>query len=89
MNMGENIFGTIKGQIITPEILDEYSLRFEQDWQDSEVIVKPTRYGKALEALQSLEMSVGEIEALERKAQHYNKPLPFFLRSVLQNELVR
>jgi hypothetical protein len=81
-------FGTVNGQPITPEMLTRFSRKFERDWQDSEIVVKPTGYGKALDALQSLELSIGEIEALERRAQDMNEPLPRYLRSVLQKELV-
>jgi hypothetical protein len=71
-------FGTVNGQPITPEMLTGFSRKFERDWQDSEVVVKPTGYGKALDALQSLEL----------RAQGIHEPLPRYLRSVLQKELV-
>ncbi len=86
--MNETKLGTVKGQSVTPEMLEGLSKKFEQNWQDDEVIVKSTSYGKALGALQSLELSIGVIEALERRAKNQHETLPFFLRSVLQNELV-
>ena len=87
-HMDETKLGTVNGQSVTSEMLEGLSQKFEQDWQDDEVIVKPTTYGKALAALQSLELSVGVIEALERRAKEQHETLPLFLRSVLQNELV-
>jgi hypothetical protein len=85
--MSTDRYGTIDGQPVTKAMLDGLSAEFEQDWPKSKVSVSPTSYGKALAALQTLEIPVDEIEALERRAKHENKPLSFFLRSVLQNEL--
>jgi hypothetical protein len=79
--------GTINGEKITSEMLEALSVRCERDWSDSEVTVEPTSYGKALAALQALDLPVEEIEALERRAKHEKKPLPFFIRSILQGEL--
>jgi hypothetical protein len=86
--MSETNLRTIHGKPLSPETLAEYSQKFEQTWQDDEVTMKPTNYANALIALQSLDLTVGVIEALERRAKQQKKPLSFFLRSVLQNELV-
>jgi hypothetical protein len=39
-------------------------IKMERDRRDSEVVAAPTRYGKALEALQSLDLSVGGLTKL-------------------------
>jgi hypothetical protein len=83
----ENKSNTYKGQPITPELIGKLSAEFERDWDDSEITVVPTRYGKALQALQALELPVDEIEALERRARYERKPLQFFIRSILQSKL--
>ncbi|MDR1293257.1 MAG: hypothetical protein LBJ91_07695 [Clostridiales Family XIII bacterium] len=83
----ENDLGTYRGQPITSELIGELSAKFESDWDESEITVEPTRYGKALQALQALELPVDEIEALERRAKYERKPLQFFIRSILQGEL--
>ena len=85
--MKQNDLGTIGGKPITQEMLDEFAADFERDWADSEIEVRPTSHGKALAALQALDIPVGEIEALERRARHERQPLSFFVRSILQNEL--
>jgi len=79
--------GDINGQPIDQAMLDNFVATFERDWDDSEIIVQPTEYGKALQALQSLELSPVEIVALERRAIHERTPLPVYLRSILQNVL--
>ena len=79
--------GTIKGKPITPELLGTLSERCETDWAEDEVSVEATSHGRALAALQALELPVEEIEALERRAQHENTTLSYFLRSILRNEL--
>ena len=79
--------GEINGQPIDQVMLDNFVATFERDWDDSEIIVQCTNYGKALQALQTLELSPVEIEALERRAIHERTPLPVFLRSILQNAL--
>ncbi len=86
--MDETKLGTINGKSVTPEMLANLSQKFEQDWNDDEVTVKPTSYGNALAALRCLDLSVGMIQALERRAKKQHKPLSLFLRSVLQNELM-
>jgi hypothetical protein len=68
-------------------MLEELSARCEQDWPEDKVTVAPTAYGKALAALQALDLPVEEIEALERRAKHERKPLSFFIRSILQDKL--
>jgi hypothetical protein len=45
-------------------MLDKFTAEFERDWADAEVRAEPTSYGKALMALQALDISVGEDEAL-------------------------
>lgn len=80
-------FGTYNGKPITEDMLDSYSVEFERDWQTDEISVVPTERGKALLALQALNLPVSEIEALERRAKHENKPLNFYLRTVLQDAL--
>jgi hypothetical protein len=87
MIMEDLNLGTIGGKKITPEMLEELSARCERDWPEDEITVTPTDYGKALAALQALNLPVEEIEALERRAKHERKPLPFFIRSILQDEL--
>ena len=79
--------GEINGQPIDQAMLDNFTATFDRDWDDSEIIVRPTKYGKALQALQSLELSHIEIEALERRAMHERKPLSVYLRSILQDAL--
>ena len=79
--------GTIGGKPITKEMIEEFSADFERDRTEEEVRVVSTEYGRALAALQSLDFSVDEIEALERRAKHEQKPLSYFLRSVLQDKL--
>ena len=79
--------GTMDGEPITQELLENLSLRCEKDWSGDEYTVSSTSYGRALAALQALDLPVEEIEALERRAQHKKSPLPLFLRSVLRNEL--
>jgi rubrerythrin len=80
---------TIGGQSITTEMLEGFLVEFERDWQESEINVQQTDYGRTLLALQSLDLSVDLIEALVRRAKHENQTLPFYLRSILQNELTR
>ena len=80
-------YGTFDGKPITDEMLEELSAEFERDWSPEEAQAIPTEYGKALRALQMLGIPTSEIEALERRAKHEQKPLSFYLRSVLQNEL--
>ena len=79
--------GTIGGEPITQEMIEGFTSEFERNWTETEATVVPTSYGRALAALQSLELTVDEIEALERRAKHEQKPLSFFLRSVLQDKL--
>jgi rubrerythrin len=85
--MDDMNFGTIGGEKITSEMLETLLARCEHDWPESEVTVALTSYGKALAALQALDIPVEEIEALERRAKHEKKSLPFFIRSILQGEL--
>ncbi|MDR0310095.1 MAG: hypothetical protein LBJ21_00770 [Acidobacteriota bacterium] len=85
--MKNDDFGTIGGEPITQEMIAEFVSEFERDWDEAEIEVKSTSYGRALSALQSLDLTVEEIEALERRAKHEQKPLSFFLRSVLQDKL--
>jgi hypothetical protein len=68
-------------------MLEELSARCEQDRPEDKVTVAPTDYGKALAALQALNLPVEVIEALERRARHERKPLSFYIRSILQDEL--
>ena len=82
-----NDLGTIGGQPVTQQMLDGFVSEFERNWAETEVEIVPTNYGRALAALQSLDLSVNEIEALERRAKHEEKPLSFFLRSILQDQL--
>ena len=79
--------GEINGQPIDQAMLDNFVETFERDWDDSEIIVQPTTYGKALQALQSLELSPVEIVALERRAIQERTPLPTYLRTILQDVL--
>jgi hypothetical protein len=76
------------GKPLTGEYIEELSAVFERNWSEDEVEMRPTSYGKALAALQALDMPAGDIEALERQAQYERKPLPHFIRSILQNRLV-
>ena len=85
--MKKENFGTIDGKPITQEMIEELASEFERDWTETEARVVSTSHGRALAALQSLELTVGEIEALERRAKHEQKPLSFFLRSILQDKL--
>jgi len=85
--MKKNELGTIGGKPITQEMIDGFSSEFERDWSETEVKSIPTNHGRALAALQSLELTVDEIEALERRAKHEQKPLSYFVRSVLQEKL--
>jgi DNA-binding PadR family transcriptional regulator len=80
-------YGTYNEKPITEEMLESFSANFERDWQPEEITVVPTERGKALLALQALDLPVSEIEALERRAKYENKPLSFYLRTVLQNVL--
>jgi hypothetical protein len=79
---------TIGGKPITPELIGELSAVFERDWTPAEATIVPTEYGKALHALQELDLPAQQIEALERRAKSEHKSFSFYLRSVLQNELV-
>ena len=79
--------GTISGKPITKELLETLSERCEKDWGGDEILAASTSYGRALAALQALELPMEEIEALERRAQHQNLSLPLFLRSILRNEI--
>jgi hypothetical protein len=85
--MDELSLGTIDGKPITRELLETLSSRCEKNWNDEDVLVAPTSHGRALAALQALELPVEEIEALERRAQHEKRSLSFFLRTILRNEL--
>jgi hypothetical protein len=85
--MNDDNLGTIGGEPITRELLGNLSLRCEKDWNVDEFSEAPTSYGRALAALQALDLPVEEIEALERRARHEKRSLPLFLRSILQNEL--
>ena len=85
--MDSDDLGDINGQPIDQAMLDNFLATFERDWDDSEIIVRPTAYGKTLQALQSLELSPFEINALERRAMNERTPLPVFLRSILLNVL--
>jgi len=87
MKMTENEYGTFNGKPITEEMLRKWSSEFEREWSPEEATAMTTEHGKALQALQTLDMPMDEIEALERRAKHESKPLSFYLRSVLQNEL--
>ncbi|MDR1732244.1 MAG: hypothetical protein LBR61_09170 [Synergistaceae bacterium] len=80
--------GTYQGRPMTPDLVEELSAEFERDWDESEVIVASTSRGKALRALQALELPIEQIEALECRARHEQKSLTSYLRSILQNELV-
>jgi len=79
--------GTIGGKPVTQEMVEEVCAEFERDWTEDEASAMSTKYGQALAALQILDLTVGEIEALERRAKHEKKPLSYFVRSVLQEEL--
>jgi hypothetical protein len=85
--MDDMNLGTINGKPIDKELLDELTLRCEKDWADCDVTIEPTSHGQALAALKALDMPVDEIEALERRAQHENRPLSLYLNAVLRNEL--
>jgi len=85
--MKNDDLGTIGGKPVTQEMIEEFSAEFIRDWTEDEARAMPTKYGQALVALQSLDLTVGEIEALERRAKHEKKPLSYFVRSVLQEEL--
>jgi hypothetical protein len=87
VTMNDVNLGTIGGEKITSELLEKMSARCERDWSEDEVMIEPTSYGKALAALQALDLPVEEIEALERRAKHEKKPLSFYIRSILQGEL--
>lgn len=85
--MKKKDLGTIGGKPVTNETIEVLVSEFEKDWDETEVDIVPTSHGRALAALQSLDLTVDEIEALERRAKHEQKPLSFFLRSVLQDKL--
>jgi hypothetical protein len=78
---------TYQGRPLTKELIDELATDFERDWNESDVVVMPTIRGKALQALQSLDLPVEQIEALERRAKQEQKPFTSYLRSILQHEL--
>jgi len=82
-----NELGTIGGKPFTKEMIEGFSSEFERDWSEAEALVVPTEYGRALAALQSLDLTVNEIQALERRAKHEQKPFSFFIKSVLQEKL--
>jgi len=85
--MKKDVLDTIGGKPITKEMIDELSSGFERDWTEAEALVVPTEYGRAIAALQSLNLTVDEIEALERRAKHEQQPFSFFIKSVLQEKL--
>ena len=85
--MGKLNLGTIGGKPITRELLETLSARCEKDWEGEEILAASTNHGRALAALQALELPSEEIEALERRARHENLSLSLFLRSILRNEL--
>ena len=68
-------------------MLDSYTATFERDWAPSEIRAEPTERGKVLRALLDLDISLYEIEALERRARQKNQPFGFFIHSILKNEL--
>jgi len=47
-------FGTINGIPISQQMLDEYALEFEKDWDPSEFKVVQTERGRELNALKEL-----------------------------------
>ena len=81
-------FGTINGIHITQQMLDEYALEFEKDWDPSEFKVMQTERGKALKALNVLNIPSQEIEALERVAKHMKIQLSGFIHAILQNAIL-
>ncbi|MDR1815987.1 MAG: hypothetical protein LBR00_04805 [Clostridiales Family XIII bacterium] len=78
---------TTDGRPVTDELIEELSARCEKGWDPSEVVVVSTKHGKAMAALQALDIPLQEIEALERRAKHEHKPLSSYVRSVLLSEL--
>ena len=85
--MDEMKFGTINGRPITQEFLETLSARCEEDWSENEVSVVSTRHALALDALRALELPTEEIEALERRAHHENRPLSVYIKTILRKEL--
>ena len=79
--------GTINGNPITQEMIDSFTATFERDWEPSEIKVVPTERGKALRALNDLDIPSYEIEALERRAKQKQQTIGSFIHSLLQNEL--
>jgi len=80
---------TIKSKTLTDDDFEKLSAEFERDWADGEIDFRVTEYGKTLDALQSLSIPVGTIEALERRARHENVPFPRFVRMAITNQLAR
>ena len=85
--MDEINLGTINGKPITKELLEDLSSRCEKDWAEGDFREAPTSHGQALVILKTLDLPVEEIEALERRAQHENRPLLHYLKTILRNEL--
>ena len=79
--------GTIGGETITQEMLNEYEATFERDWLHTEVNVLPTERGKVLRALHDLNIPLNEVEALERRANHKQQPLNLYIHSIIKQEL--
>ena len=79
--------GTIGGKPITQEMLYNYEAAFEKDWLDSEVNVLSTERGRALRALNDLNIPLHEVEALERKANYNHQPLLIYIRSIIKHDL--
>jgi hypothetical protein len=87
--MQENCdIGTLDGKPITQAMLKDFTLAFERDWTSAEVNIALTERGKALRALQDLNIPPYEIEALERRAKQKEQPLSLFVHAVLQSELL-
>ena len=79
--------GTVNGKPVTPDLLNSYINTFERDWADHEIKVIGTERGKALRALQELEITLYEAEALERRAKQKKQPLSLYIHTILKNEL--
>jgi len=81
-------FGTINGIPISQQMLDEYALEFEKDWDPSEFKVVQTERGRELNALKELNIPIEEIAALERLARHLNRKLSEIIHISLQNAIL-
>ena len=86
--MHENILGTVGGNPIGQNMLDDYAETFARDWSDSEIKFAHTERKRVLNALGSLNIPIYEIEALERRAVSRQQTLTYYIHSILKQELL-